>query len=620
MANNVHTEYVGPRTEGSGKANYRWWTEKGDTVYQSVFQVVNAIEHQSNFQHTMNIKHARLYSDLELLGFTSYRLNQANRGTNLSTNRITYNVVRSVIGTAASKIAKNKPKPQFLTDKGDWTQQDRAKKLTKYVEGVFYDSDIYDEAAKVFTDACVFGTGALKFYIQDGSIKVERVFIDELRVDYVDGAQGKPRQLHQVKYLNRDLLAHLYPKFKAHVYDAESGLNDQDQTVDDVVKVIESWHLETSKGAQDGRHSISIDNATLFEEEYNKDYFPFAFFRWSERSSGFFGYGVAEELTGMQLAINKTLMNIQKAQHLIAVPRVYLESSNKVVTSHINNDIGSVVKYNGQAPVFNTPTAMNAEVYNHLKWLIQSAYEITGISQLSATSQKPAGLDSGVALREFNDIETERFMLTGLRYEKMFMEASKIVVAMSRELYEEDPKLKITVPGSDFISSIKWKDVDLKDDQFIMKAWPISLLPSSPAGKLQKVQELVQAGWIPQDKAIQLLDFPDLAAYESLETANLNLIQKTLTEMVDTGDYLPPEPQMNLDEAIALSHQAYLNGRVTNLAEDRLELLLRFIDDADRMKSILNTEPQAAPIAEGQPTAVPEAPLQSELIPSIPQV
>ena len=619
----VVEEYIGQKNP-SQKASYRWWKQPDDAIYQSVFSVINKIENQDQYQHALNITHARLYSNLELLGFTSYRLNQTNR-EHFAPNRLTYNVVKSVIDTASSKIAKNKPKPQFLTDRGNWTQQDRATKLTDYVEGVFYDTKLYEEAQKVFIDACVFGTGALKFYIKNSRIAIERIFIDELRVDYVDGALGKPKQIHQVKYINRDLLCELYPDKVPEIMAATSGLDAGNESVDDVVKVVESWHLPTvpatkdNPGTKDGKHSWSIDNCTLFSEDYNKDYFPFTFFRWSDRMSGFFGSGIAEELTGVQIAINKTLANIQKAQHLIAVPRVAIESNSNISTSHINNEIGSVIKHaaGSKPPTFYTPTAMNAEVYNHLKWLIQSAYESTGVSQLSATSKKPAGLDSGVALREYSDIETERFMLVAMRYEQMFIEAAKVIVDLSRDIYANDPSLSVTVPGSNFIKSIKWNDVNLRDDQFVMKAFPVSLLPSTPAGKLQKVQELIQAGFIPQEQALQLLDFPDLGAFESLEASNNQLIQKTITEMMETGKYYPPEPQMNVEQAIQYAHKAYLSGRVSSAPEDKLELILRFIDDAERLLTMSQPAPMPAAPAP-QPLAVPEAPPQTDLLPNIP--
>ena len=67
-----------------------------------------------------------------------------------------------------------------------------------------------------------------------------------------------------------------------------------------MVKVIESWHLSSGPKAKDGKHTICT-NATLFKEDYDKEYFPFVFFRWNVRPVGFFGQGLAEQLQGLQL-------------------------------------------------------------------------------------------------------------------------------------------------------------------------------------------------------------------------------------------------------------------------------------------------------------------------------
>ena len=47
-----------------------------------------------------------------------------------------------MIDTIVSKVTKNKPKPTFLTDGGDWDLQQKAKKLTKYCEGIFYSTNL----------------------------------------------------------------------------------------------------------------------------------------------------------------------------------------------------------------------------------------------------------------------------------------------------------------------------------------------------------------------------------------------------------------------------------------------------------------------------------------------
>jgi hypothetical protein len=60
-------------------------------------------------------------------------------------------------------------------------------------------------------------------------------------------------------------------------------------------------------------------------------------------------------------------------------------------------------------------------------------------------------------------------------------------------------------------------------------------------------------------------------------------------------------------------------GRVNELPEERLELLLRFIDDCERLKVLSQPEQPVIAAPEEQPTAVPEAPEQSDLLQNIPE-
>ena len=608
------TEYISssPRHDFDA-GDYQWYAKEDYTQYQAIFSVVNRIDSEQSYRSSLNVRNARLYSNLEVLGLSIYSTGSiSNVGNNdVTTGRVTYNLVKSCIDTAASKIAKARPKPQFLTSGGDYALREQAKKLTKYVEGVFYDCDYYTTASKAFIDGCVFGTGVIKFFKKDGRVACERVLPEEIKIDDNDGLYGKPKSLYQTKQLSRAVLVDMYPEFEQQIMSASSSTNVSSNV--DLVQIIEAWHL----GAN-GKHTIAIENATLFSEKWEKDHFPFVFYRWSDRLTGFFGQGLAEELVGTQLEINRTLRNIQLAQKLVAVPRIAINEQSKISTTQLNNEIGSIIRYNqaGGPPTFHTPTAMNPEVYNHLKWLIQSGYEKTGISQLSATSKKPSGLDSGAALREYSDIESERFMLTAMQYEKLSLDAAKIIIDMSRDMYEEDKSLTINVPGKDFIETIPWKDVNLKDDNYIMKLFPVGILPDTPAGRLAKVQEMVQAGLIPQEKALELLDFPDLEAYESLETANNKLIEKDIYKMLETGKYTPPEPTSDLIAAAQTAHKHYLKGRADDINEDRLELLLRYIDDAERLSKQAATESEPMPAAT--PAAVPEPLPQSDLLPQVP--
>ena len=81
---------------------------------------------------------------------------------------------------------------------------------------VFILTHFYEKATMAFQDACIFGTGCLKIFIEDGQIKTERVMIEEIKIDDVESFYAKPRQIHQVKYVQKSVLKETFPGFEAY--------------------------------------------------------------------------------------------------------------------------------------------------------------------------------------------------------------------------------------------------------------------------------------------------------------------------------------------------------------------------------------------------------------------
>lgn len=612
MPDNVIVEYVGANSAKALKN--KWWLDNED-MSRSLFAVVRFIDMNQEYRSKDNITFARLYANTEILGLTSSTYARAS-STHLPNTRLTLNVVKSCVDAATNKIAQNKPRPMFLTEKGNFSLKQKAKKLTQYLDGMFDELNLYHHAQRVFVDACVFGTGALKVFIdpQTYSVKAERVFIDEIVVDDVEGKNGQPRQIFQKKTFARELLLDQFPKFAEQIKACASSLTGEyaSQSTADEVAVVEAWHLPSGPNAKDGKHVIAIENQVLFQEDYQDDCFPFVFFRWSERLLGFFGSGLAFELIGIQREINKTLKTIQQSLELMAVPRIFLDIASNINSKSITDQIGNIIKYQGSPPVFSTPPAVSPELIQHLESLYRKAYEITGISQMQAQSKKPSGLDSGVAIREFNDVASERFIVTGQNYEQFFLDTSKLLINLSRKLYEQDKSPDIKVKGKDFIETIKWKDVDLDNDQFSMRVFPVSLLPTTPAGKLQMVQELLQAGLIPQEQALALLDFPDIEGFLSLQVAAQDTIEKYMETMLDEGKMVVFDPYMEqfIPLALDIATKAYMRAKNDGTPESRIDLLRVFIDD---LKAQSAPSPEELP-ATG-PVGNPAAPPTSDLLP-----
>lgn len=605
-------------------SDYNWYKKTKSQLAESLFSLVKSLRTEQSFRQDENFKHLKLYGNMEAYSLKNYGFYRAEPAASV-VNRVTLNIVQSMIDTVVSKLVKNKPRPLFLTDNGDWEMQRKAKKLTQFVDGQFYASDYYAKRAMAIQDSCIFGTGALKFYRQGNEIKIDRVFIDELTIDENEAIYGDVRSISQTKFIAVDVLKEMFPDHAEKIEVASSqNLSDWSSGVRKVktpmLQVVEGWKLPSGPKADDGKHAIVLDNITLFEEPYTLPYLPFVFWRWGVRPLGFWGQGIAEQLTGIQLEINKILRTIQVSMHLVSVPKIFIEASSKIVESHLNNKIGGIVKYVGQPPIEGKLGSIPPDLFSHLDRLYARAYEVIGVSQLAAQATKPQGLNSGKALREFNDIESERFMSVAQRDETATLEAAKHLIDLGKQINEEFGNYQVKTRGSSSMEVLNWDDVQLDDDKYIMQCFPVSALSKSPAGRLQDVQELMAAGLIGKEDGMKLLDFPDLQRFYNFNNAGLENIERTIEIFIDKGTYSTPEPYQNLQLGIVKMQQAYLMYKDSNAPEEKLELFRRWIEDAQSLlkKAEQQVQEQQAMLAQQQAVMDQNADMQAAPEPGVP--
>jgi hypothetical protein len=611
------------KAEQAKQVKGRWWDQPKEQVHNHVFAEVKRLKAHYKTRHNTMSAFRRLYEEGDSSIYSKVLKQQNTR--QFMHSRLIFNVLKSCVDTASSKIARNKPRPVYLSDKDSWEYGRRARNMTKFMEGMFQqvsgghgdEKTLYGVARRVFVGAAVQGIDGIKFYRDGDNVCAEKAMIENILVDPLEAMFGYHRNLHETYQVPREIVLDLYADTPAKKRFIEmvgrSAVEEVTKFTDatDFIDVVESYHLGTGEDGKPGRKTVSIANATLTDEPYKRSYFPFLFYRWTPALRGWFGIGLGEEIFGIQHEMNKILYDIQRAQHLVARPQVWLEYKAGIVQQHMTNEIGGIRYYHGTPPVFATPQAMSPEVYQHFENLYRKAYELTGISLLAATSQKPAGLNSGVALREYSDIQTERFALLEQRYEEMFMDACQIIEDLCDDIAEDGGNPMSKIKAGKYLEQLKWKDVKLPQDRRIVRPHPANILPSEPAGKLEKVQELLQAGFFDKDEAMDLLDYPDLGKIRRLQTADRNIVMQMIEQMVDSGEYLPPEPYMNLEKARSIAQSYYLEYKLQGCPEDKLMLVQQFMDDIQSL--LVPDEPgeiqQAMPMGGGAPDAgMPPAP------------
>lgn len=533
---------------------------------------------------------------------------------------VSENVVKSVIDTARSMIASNRPKATFVTDGGNFSTQRRAKLLGKFTEALAHQVGIYETAPLIFRDACIFGFGAVKVFEDDGKVAVERVIPDEIVVDENECRAAPPRQIHQRKFVDKNVLKGMFPD-KADLIE-EAHREDPYWTsyrriANRQVVVIESWHLPSGEKGDKGRHQISVETGVLLREDYDEDCFPFVFYRWNPAVTGFSGPGLASELMGHQAEINRKNRFVDAAMERIAVPRIYVSPADAKIRVQLDNKIGNICVVK-QKPIFETPGAIHPEVFNRLEQIKTSAFQFAGISQLSAQAKKPGGLESAVALREYNDIETNRFSIQAQAYEQFFLEVFRKMVRVAAEIGDG---LAVTWNARDLARRIDWSEVELDADTYSMGIEASSIISRTPAGRLQAVIELLQGGLIGPDEGRRLLGHPDLERETDLANAAIEDIEWTIEQLEDEGAEFPtPEPAQALELGLKRVQQNLLRCRALKAPE---EVLQRHRDWLELAEFTLNPPPSpeeqmaamAAPPMPGMPPAGPMDPNQPQAQP-----
>jgi hypothetical protein len=231
-------------------------------------------------------------------------------------------------------------------------------------------------------------------------------------------------------------------------------------------------------------------------------------------------------------------------------------------------------------PQWVTPMAVNSDLFNHLVFMHNKAFEEVGLSQLSVTSQKPAGLNSGKALREYNDLETERFASFAQSWEQFHVELGSLQIEEAQRLKASKRQVIVNAVSSEGIDKVNFAKINLDENSYIMQAYPVSSLPKTPAARFQYVEEMAQAGFIDAQEAMQLLDYPDTKQLTKFKYADREDIHATVDAMINHGEYNPPEEFQNLEYGIKYVQFSYLYYKRRKVKEERLDMLTRWINEA----------------------------------------
>lgn len=572
----------------------RWWQKEGDELAQACWEVATGLEEDQQWRAQLAHQVMQLLEERSIQSGTMV----PDGGNQLAKPR-RLNLTRNIVETAHAEITgRQKPIPKVQTSGGDWREKRRGKALGKYIEGVFRSPkgqyrDVWELAEDAWYDSCAQEFGVVKTFWADGAIQMERHFCWELFVDPLDAKYRSPRNLFHIYTMDEDIaIATFAEPLKGEDREemklAILGASEEEEPSESggrrratkQVKIVEAWRLKA--GEEDGVHVFCIESKLLHSEPWRRKTFPFTRFVWSPNRTGWYGQGLAEMLMSQQEELDDTTEKFQERFRLCGSKRTYyIEDS--IDERHLESNESEVfipVRKGGEIPQERVPQILGEYEMAYYQTQKEEMYEVSGISEMRATSRKEPGVTAGVAIRTVNDIQSGRIAPKAKAYEGGIVDIGMQIIVCSREAAEAGEEVSAYLDRE-----IEWSEVELPEKMVKIQVAPASSLPNDPAQRLQMTQELFDMQVISAEAFKELLQWTDLDGEMNLQTSQRRYIDKLIDSYLDADEtqqmpFTAPDAHL-IDPAGAMLQvaQAYFDALYDDAPEANLEMLRRYLKE-----------------------------------------
>lgn len=447
-------------------------------------------------------------SESEVVGFYQRGTFSTSDDT---TSAIQENVIASCIETLCSKIASQKVRPFFNTVNGTFKEMQIAKQAQIFFDMLYEENNVNEIITDAFRNACVFDKGIVK--ISDDGITNRlpwNVFFDPREVTY-----------NQITHVAEKL-----PKTPGRILELKYGIKadrNLDYTVYEYYDVME--HIK----------AVYVQELNkVVTHEYKPNIIPYLEIHYTNPIKGDTSQSVVDQLYGIQTQIDELLAVMKDSIAVNPGMTLLVPRSSNIKTNMLSNRTGQIIQYDpipGQttSPVtYATNDIISPQFVQLLDKLKNDAYEIVGISQLSATSQKPAGLNSGIALNTMEDIESSRF-------ETQLNSVVRLYVDVAKACLDIFPPENDILPDDLNRANIKWKDIVEARNNMKIQFSAAESLSKDPSEKLKQLVALSQAGVIPQSHIATLMELPDLQSGYNIANNAFNSVYTFIDNVLVSG-------------------------------------------------------------------------------------
>ena len=503
----------------------------------------------------------------------SYVLTLRNRQRDENAGMIpVMNIIRSCIDTLVSKISQNKVRKFFNPVLGTWSTMKVCRAAQVFFD-LYYDMQrVNKKSEEALYDALIFDMGVI--WINDEDATVNTISPWEFVWDAAEMSNGT---LTRCGFTRQEypltLLLKIIPKDSQWFHKLETTPNAS--------CTYEIYYDLINKKAWD-----FIDGKLVRTRDIEYTRPPFVWMYFKTPVKGPWSDSVVDILFRLQKFYDGVVYKIGAAVNRSHAQTTFIPTGSDLEKSvYASSKIGDVFEFNAGAaggltnPIVTiTPPVIDNQYLAILNLIEEKCYNLIGVSQLSAQSKKPTGINSGVALDTLQDVESEKFNSLQMAYTRLQSDLAEVLIDVL-------PESADVLPKGAFRSNVKWRDIKKERKMFRIQFSDASTLSKDPKTKMEQVEKLIAMKVIDPTLAATLLEFPDLETAYGIQTAAYDENEKTIERAIEDG------PENTMDPVTGAVIQRFNYYEITNTAQlysQACSTLMRLDANDEDPKSLLN--------------------------------
>lgn len=516
------------------------------------------------------------------------------------------NLIRSVIDTKVSKLSQTKVRPFFNPVNGLYHTRKVTRQAQQFFDEYYEQKKVYDLAMKCRLDAEIFEIGWA--WVRDDKKCIERVRPWEVYFDPAEVQFGRmTRCFVDLSYYPAAYILEELKGSKAAI--ALETL--QKYATDPGAKIRLAYYYDL-----EGKREYMVSAGEIIREreiEYQRP--PFVPLWCNDPIKGGQSVSTADNLYTVQsqldMVVEKTAAAFELSPAMsIFVPMDVTGNPEVVKPSNVDNRVGNVFgvppSASGAPMTVATPRPIDPMYIEYAKYLIETAYNMEGISQLSAQSKKPSGITAGVALETLENVESDRHNVPLLNQIKFYMDIAEAMI----DIFPDSNDILPNKIGRG--KPIKWSEIRKSREEFSIQFTATSSLSKDPETKMKQIEKLLQLGVLKPGLAAELLELPDLEQAFTVMTTSYDACQRIIEQAIEEND-MDFEPIVSLDQLFQETMQMYLRLYANDEKKEYLERCKRLLEviNAKQDEIVQQTTPPPPPA----PPAPPVEPVPPEGMP-----